>query len=127
MIEFNHYEVMCKALNKNLPSNECSRCGDIETWKHVMQCRVTSDKNKEFIQETRDILKKVGKNDTQESVIDDIINDKETFLIGQKKKHMTNQCVIGQEQAFRGCVAKVQENQCSNWYFNKEISRVLVK
>lgn len=48
---FNFYGERMKELNKHCKEVNCPRCGELETWEHVVQCRQISLEKDEMIKD----------------------------------------------------------------------------
>ena len=124
---FNHYGKRHKEFNYNLPQSNCPRCGNIETWSHVIQCSALHDTNKKFVSNViKEITPKVC-TDAQKQVVQGVKQDLQEFLIGEMNNYVTNQSMIGWKQAFRGCVVKHWRNDCKDRVFNHEINKIIIK
>ena len=49
------------------------------------------------------------------------------YLLNTSNVYQTNQKFMGWDQAFRGHVMKAWNNNCTDWFFNCELSRKVVK
>ena len=46
---YNYYSTRNRIINSNSIMNQCSRCINIENWKHVILCIVNEERNTDFI------------------------------------------------------------------------------
>jgi len=65
-------------------------------------------------------MKVLVKNNVQEQIMSDVNKDLKSFLINYEKEYITNQSIIGWEQAFRGYIVKVWRFDCIDRFFNQE-------
>ena len=77
---FNHYDERVNTINVVTSTYECTRCSEIETWEHVVQCRSTVSMRAEFILQLHEDLKRVQ---------DPVVTDEELItLIEDIRKFM---------------------------------------
>ena len=127
VIGHNHYGERHKLFNCKLPSSDCPRCGEKETWSHIIQCQALTDVNDRFVSEVVKKIRTKASKENQKQVVEDVNVDLRSFLITKTNKHVTNQSIIGWEHAFRGHVVKVLRFDCQDRNFNQEINRIIVK
>jgi len=127
MIGNNHYGERHEMFNCELPSSDYPRCGEKETWSHAIQCQALTDANDRFVSEVVKKIRTKVSEENQKQVVEDVNADLRSFLITKTNKHITNQSIIGWEQAFRGHVVKALRFNCQDRLFNQEINRIIVK
>ena len=127
MIGYNHYGKRHSIINQNIPSTRCPRCGEEETWSHVITCRTLADRNVSFVKEVQSELSSQAITEQQKVAVQKITQDIEKFLLNAGNRYDTNQKVIGWENAFRGYIVKRLRDDCNERYFNENINRRIIK
>ena len=100
MAGYNHHGVRHNRINLDLPSTQCPRFGYKETWDHVVTCRTLSDHNEQFLNEVERNITKIAMTDQQKQVTRIVISDMRKYLLNRSNNYITNQKILGWEQAF---------------------------
>ena len=94
-------------MNNNMIDSTCPRCCQTETWHHVIKCSDTKKHRAKFISK---MIKEMIKQKPEDVHIDEIMSFLEDTLRhaeGENNEECeTNQCCIGMQNLFRGCVIK---------------------
>ena len=77
---YNHYSLREALINKNNIGCECPRCGETETWDHVVKCSKTIELRKDYIFELTKELLKYRNEQVEVTEIFDIVEDIMVYL-----------------------------------------------
>ena len=121
----NPYAVRENLIDKNKPTT-CLRCGQEETWLHVIQCcarkHETSEWKIEIIQKT----KKLKENEEIMNDVEVFINDTIDVLQGTNSGRGT-QALVGHDMLFRGFIVKDWFGGNINQTKYHNVNKIIVK
>jgi len=108
---YNHHGVRNAMINKNLCSNRCPRCENVEDWEHVITCPAIDHLQCEYIKEIKEKGNKIIHSDDDKQLFKLIIEDVTQYLARNESwTYNTTQHIIGMKNMFKGWIVKGWDN-----------------
>ena len=87
-------------------TDKCIRCGQIETWSHIITCSKLQKERDDFIKRLRKLIIQQSKNTRSlESEALSFVNNIKEY-INQTGREAGFQCVLGYKNLFRGYIVR---------------------
>ena len=77
---YNHHGKRDGTINKGLVPTKCPRCGEEEDWAHVIKCQSINHIKEEYVNELRDKIGKVAKEEIDKETVEMIVSDIKRYV-----------------------------------------------